>query len=108
MLTPKPVRVFDRENPCSKVDLHLCFYPQGRYKDRAVVEARGEIGINAIKYLKKQGYANAVETAGVEYWTLSEEGKSWLAEGLKRHLELHPEDKSRLPSATRARPRPSR
>lgn len=94
-INAKPVKVFSREEPCTKVDLHNCFYLGGGAPlSRAVVEARGEIGLNAIKYLKREGYAIEHETDGVDYWTLTPEGVEWLRKGLARHLELHPADAS--------------
>lgn len=104
-ITPKPVKVFSREEPCTKVDLHNCFYPQGLVARRAVVEARGEIGLNAIKYLKREGFARAYEDRGVDYWQLTPEGVAWLSKGLARHLELHPEDRERV---NRVRSSPTR
>lgn len=95
-VNPKPVRVFTRDGECTKVDLYNCFVQQGRYCSRPVVEARGEIGINAIKYLKKKGYALEHELEGVDCWTLTKDGREWLDKGLRRHLELHPEDQGKV------------
>lgn len=93
-ITPKPVRVFTREEPCSKVHLFNCFTAPSGYRPRAVVEARGEIGINAIKYLIREGYAECFEGAGVDWWKLTADGESWLTQGLVRYLEIHPEQRS--------------
>lgn len=93
-IVPKPVKTFTRDDPCTKVDLHNCFVSGDSYRPRAVVEARGEIGVNAIKYLLREGYAVAEERGGVEYWELTENGHEWLRKGLARHLELHPGDAS--------------
>ncbi|ALT58077.1 hypothetical protein FDG94_gp084 [Pseudomonas phage SM1] len=93
-----PVRVFTRERPCDKVDLYLCFTNGGgAYVPRAVVEARGEIGLNAIKYLKKNGLAVQFESGSVDYWQLTPPGEQWLQEGLARFLELHPDAAARIP-----------
>lgn len=99
-LNPKPIRVFSRDEECTKVDLHNCFYLDGTSPvRRAVVEARGEIGVNAIKYLKKKDYAEQYEAEGVDWWELTEEGQEWLKSGLARHLELHPEDAGKVTRA---------
>lgn len=95
-ITPKPVKVFTREDPVTKVTLHNCFYRGGVYVPRAVVEARGEIGLNAIKYLKKNYLALQEERGTHEYWILTRLGEEWLTEGLARHLELHPGDRVKL------------
>lgn len=91
-ITPKPVKVFSREEPCTKVDLFNCFSRGGVYVPRAIVEARGEIGVNAIKYLVKKDLAEITEEGNVAYWVLTDEGETWLSEGLARHLVLHPLD----------------
>lgn len=93
-LTPKDVKVFTREDPCTKVDLFNCFTAPSGFRPRAIVEARGEIGVNAIKYLIREGYAEAFSGAGVDWWKLTEEGELWLTEGLRRYLELHPDQVS--------------
>jgi hypothetical protein len=93
-INPQPVKVFTREDPCTKVHLFNCFNAPSGFRPRAVVEARGEIGINAIKYLLRQGYAEAFEGAGADWWKLTAEGEQWLTTGLQRHLELHPEERS--------------
>lgn len=111
-ITPKPVKVFSREEPVTKVDLHNCFYQGGKFVPRAVVEARGEIGLNAIKYLKKQGLATAYEGVNVDWWQLTAEGETWLRDGLKRHLEIHPDqthlvrEMPRVASPVRRRQKP--
>lgn len=93
-IMPKDVKVFTRDDPCTKVDLFNCFQAPSGYRPRAVVEARGEIGVNAIKYLLREGYAEAFEEAGVSWWKLTRDGEAWLTEGLRRHLELHPDHAS--------------
>lgn len=98
-IKPKDVRVFTREDPVTKVHLFNCFTAPSGFRPRAVVEARGEIGVNAIKYLLKQEYAEAFESKGVDWWKLTEEGETWLTEGLRRHLEIHPEQASLVAGA---------
>lgn len=112
-IVPQEPRVFTREEPCDKVHLYLCFFDHARRtpRRRAKVEARGEIGLNAIKYLKREGLAREYEEDDVDWWELTGKGVDWLVKGLARHLELHPEDASRMPGAkpsARARPRPVR
>lgn len=105
----KPVKVFTREDPCTKVDLHNCFYLGGsKPLSRAVVEARGEIGLNAIKYLKREGYAIEHEVEGIDRWTLTPEGVQWLVKGLARHLELHPGDSALVMRARTGQAAPAR
>lgn len=88
-----PVKVFTRDNPCTKVDLHNCFVgPDGKYRRRAVVEARAEIGENAPKYLLKQNFAVYRTEKNIDYYELTEAGKAWLKTGLDGHLRRHPDD----------------
>lgn len=91
-ITPKQTRVFTREQPVTKVELWNCFNKGGRFVRRAMVEARGEIGLNAIKYLVREGLAFKYEESSVDWWELTPEGHEWLEKGLARHLELHPGD----------------
>lgn len=86
--TPKH---FTKDNPCTKVDLHNCFYRGGRYVNRPVVEAKTEIGENAPKYLIRENLVVVREIAGVDTYVLTPEGDSWLRTGILRYLALHPE-----------------
>ena len=83
--------VFDRANPCSKVELQNCFFKRGAYVSRRLVEAQTIIGVNAPKFLMRQGYAVLQTERGVDYYALTKEGRDWLSTGILRYLELHPE-----------------
>lgn len=86
-----PVAKFTRDNPCTKVHLHNCFYKGGKYIPRPVVEAKSEIGENAPKYLIREGYATIRLIDGVDYYVLTEDGDNYLRNGIQRYLTLHPE-----------------
>jgi len=90
-LQPQPVREFTREEPCTKIDLWNCFASPSGFRKRAIVEARGIIGVNAIKYLLREGYAIQDEMGGVAYWELTPDGEQWLLKGTTRYVEIHPE-----------------
>lgn len=92
----KPVKQFTRDNPCTKVDLWNCFRAASGFVRRPVVEARGEIGLNAPKYLLREGYAMTYTVQGIDYYELTDTGKDWLTRGLTKHLEKHPEDRKRV------------
>lgn len=101
----KPVKVFTRENPCTKVDLWNCFRRGAGFVKRAVVESRGEIGLNAPKYLLREGFTRAFEQEGIDYIELTPHGEQWLTDGLERHLKKHPGDRRKcrdLPGAVPA------
>jgi DNA-binding PadR family transcriptional regulator len=86
------VAKFTREAPCTKVHIWRAFRRAGKYPAVSVVEARSIIGLPASKYLVKQGYVSTSSLKGVDYYRMSPEGIQWLEKGLRRHLELHPED----------------
>ena len=88
----KPTRVFTKDAPCTKVHLWNAFIGANGLRKLAVVHSRGEIGLNAPKYLKNNGYIVVLEEKGVEYYEWTPEGEVWLRKGLLRHLELHPEE----------------
>ena len=84
-------RVFTKDDPCTKVELHNCFYRNGQYVERAVVEAKAEIGENAPKYLLKMGFVLAQTRRWVDYYVPTDSGREWLKQGIQRYLVLHPE-----------------
>lgn len=99
-------KVFTRANPCTKVEIHNCFYKEGGgYQPRSVIEARTEIGLNVPKYLTREGYATLELRRGVDYLILTPEGEQWLTDGLTRQLELHPERRLDCKGLAVARPR---
>ena len=83
--------VFTKENPCSKVELHNCFYRGGKYVARPVVEARTVIGVNAPKFLIREGYVIQNSIKGVDFYCPTPAGREWLEKGIARYLGLHPE-----------------
>lgn len=87
----KPTRVFTKDAPCRKVDLWNCFINPTGLGLVLVVASRGKIGLNAPKYLRKKEFVGVATISGAEYYGLTDEGKKWLTDGLKRELELHPE-----------------
>jgi hypothetical protein len=84
-------KVFTRENPCTKIDLHNCFYSSGAYRPRKVIEARMEIGLNAPKYLIREGYVTERHYEGADWYCPTPEGDAYLRNGILRFLVLHPD-----------------
>lgn len=101
----KAAKVFTRENPCTKIDLHNAFWLGGRYADQPVVRAKQIIGDNAPKYMLKKGYIEQTLRDGVDWYIVTDEGRTWLSEGLARHLELHPEQAHLVARGTAQTPR---
>lgn len=112
MATDFTPRRFDRENPCTKVELHNCFFDGIRYRPRRVIEARTIIGENAPKFLLREGYALVTTQAGADFYTLTPDGDAWLRKGIARYLELHPERLQDVqhppPGFGRSRPAPAK
>ena len=96
MAVIKPVRVFTRENPCTKIELFNCFTGEFGYVRRPVVEARGEIGENAPKYLLQKNYCVYRTDKGIDYYELTQAGEEWLTKGVAAHVGRHPDDYSKL------------
>lgn len=88
--------VFTRESPCTKVHIWNCFRQGGKFVSVPVVHAQSIIGVNTPKYLLREGYATAVARKGIDYYTLSRAGESWLQSGVIKHLQRHPSDQSLL------------
>lgn len=108
-IIPLPVKTFTKENPCTKVDIHNTFATATGYARSPVVTARGIMGINAVKYLKREGLVVEVTDGAVDYWQLTPDGEAWLKKGLERHLELHPEEAARVKfPVTKAKASPRR
>ena len=84
-------KVFTRDSPCTKIDLHNCFYRNMRYAAIPVIEAQTIIGKNAPKYLLAKGFITLQTTKGVDFYAPTAKGDAWLREGVLRFLELHPE-----------------
>lgn len=87
----KAAKIFTRENPCTKVDLHNCFYSKGAYVNRKLVDAKMVIGDNAPKYLVREGYIEQRLIEGADWYVVTIAGKAWLRAGILRYLQLHPE-----------------
>lgn len=99
----KEARKFSREQPCTKVEIHNCFFDGRQYTKRPVVEVKMEVGDNVPKYLVREDYVSFVLLAGVDYYELTVDGEEWLRAGLKRYLELHPERASDVVQAATGR-----
>jgi len=87
----KAPRLFTRDDPCTKIDLHNAFWRDGKYQDTPVVDARAVIGLNAPKYLLREGFIQERSIGGVDWYVVTWKGKAWLRSGIIRFLELHPE-----------------
>lgn len=83
------VAKFTRDAPCTKVHLWNCFGGEGPVP---VVDAKAIVGENAPKYLLREKYITQTSRAGVDYYSITKDGREWLTTGVRRYLALHPED----------------
>ncbi len=83
--------VFTKDNPCTKVEIWNAFFSEGKFRATPVVVARTIIGINTPKYLLREGFIFEQLIGGVDYYCVTEDGASWMRNGILRYLELHPE-----------------
>ena len=93
---PLPVKVFTRDEPVTKVHMANAFWNGKQFIPRAIVQTRGIIGLNAPKYLIREGLARIVTAQDVDMLELTPSGQRWLTEGLAKHLKRHPEQAADL------------
>lgn len=84
------VKVFTRENPCTKLDIWNCFRARTGFVKVPVVEAQAQIGANVPRVMEREGRLEKAEARGVEYYVLTAEGEEWLSTGFARYLKNHP------------------
>ena len=92
----KAAKKFTRDSPCTKVDIFNAFRAAAGYPPRPVVEAKSVCGDNSVKYLVRENYLRAFTAGGVDFYQLTQDGIAWLERGIRRHIELHPEDATHL------------
>lgn len=63
----KAAKRFSKDSPCTKVEIHNCFFDGHRYNKRPVVDAKMEIGDNVPKYLAREEFVKTITMSGVDY-----------------------------------------
>ena len=89
------VKVFTRDNPCTKLDVWNCFRGSRGFRRVQVDEAHSIVGLNAPRNMLKNGYITIVEHRQSEYYALTASGVKWLSSRFKKYLERHPNDRKR-------------
>lgn len=84
------IKRFTKDNPCTKIDIWNCFYGKRGFIKVSVVEARSKIGVNAPRVMEGNAYLVRKNAATMDYYELTELGKEWLVNGVKRYLKNHP------------------
>lgn len=85
------VRVFSKDNPCSKLDLWKCFYhPKAGFVRVPIAIAHAAIGLNAPRGMMAKARLYRVESNGKEVYGLTPEGEQWLIAGIRAYVKNHP------------------
>jgi hypothetical protein len=84
------VRVFSKTNPCSKLDLWLCFKATRGFSDIQVDQAHALIGKNAPRVMERKGYLRVVRGSATDSYQLTAEGQKWLLLGIRCYAKNHP------------------
>lgn len=91
-MKPQP-RVFDRDQPCTKLEIWNCFRAPRGFKRVQVDKAKAEIGANAPRAMLRNNYLETYTENGVEYYQLTEIGIEWLRLKFINYLRNHPENR---------------
>jgi hypothetical protein len=84
------VKIFDRENPCTKLDIYNCFRGRRGWLSVQVDVAHSDIGINAPRVMERDGKIVKVKTAKGDFYELTDYGMEWLDKGIRSFLRNHP------------------
>lgn len=93
------VKQFSRDQPCTKLEIWNCFKGRRGWRRVQVDIAHSKVGINAPRYMLKQGYLTVGENRQVEYYSVTRKGQDWLWTKFRSYLINHPEDRSRAINA---------
>lgn len=91
------VRVFTKDQPCTKKELWECFRGRRGFRKVQVAEAQSVIGKNAPKNMLRNGYAEVVSHRRAEYYQLTDKGQEWLQKGILSFAKRHPEVAEQIP-----------
>lgn len=84
------VKVFTRQQPCTKADIWQCFWVNGRFATVQVDQAHAIIGKNVPRVMERNGYLINKTTARDDSYYLTPEGQSWLRKGIESYVKNHP------------------
>lgn len=90
------VKVFTRDNPCTKADLWRCFRTATGFDMVPVPIAHSIIGVNAPRGLEAKGRLTVEKRHQSDSYCLTQEGEQWLLEGMQRYLKNHPSEISKV------------
>ena len=89
-MKPEPAR-FTKSEPCTKLEIWKAFRTRRGFAAVQIDAAHAIIGLNAPRYLKREGYLVKVDRGDKEMYVLTEDGKDWLLNGMLNFIIRHPE-----------------
>jgi len=89
------VKVFSRDEPCTKLNIWNAFKGVRGWKRVQVDVAHSIVGLNAPKNMLSNSYIEKGVKGAEEYYYLTEIGKEWLTIKFRNYLLTHP-DKRKL------------
>lgn len=91
------VKVFTKDNPCTKVDIWNCFRGPMGFTLIQVDRAHSIIGKNAPRVMLKNGYIERrAGKMGQDLYLMTSKGREWLIQGIASHLRRHPGDAAKM------------
>lgn len=90
------VRVFSKENPCSKRDVWECFRGPNGFQRVQVSTAHSMIGINVPRVMERNGHLVKNATPQGDFLTLTPGGRDWLERGIRAYVRNHPAERSEV------------
>lgn len=90
------VRVFTRDNPCTKRDLWACFRGPMGFRRVQVIVAQSQIGANAPRVMERNGHLVRNNTPQGDFYTLTDSGREWLTKGINAYVKNHPAERAEI------------
>lgn len=91
------VKVFSKDNPCTKRDLWVCFRDARGFRKVQVAQAHSVIGVNAPRVMERNGYLVKETYRSAEWYVLTAEGEAWLLRGINSYVKNHPSERPSIP-----------
>lgn len=85
------VKVFTRDNPCTKKDIWECFTHNGKFRDMTVPEAQAIIGKNVPRVMERNGHLIVIHDPKADRYRLTGSGQQWAINGINAFLKNHPQ-----------------
>lgn len=87
------VKVFTKEQPCTKLDIWNCFRFGNSFGSVQVGIVHSKIGVNVPRVMERNGHLTkqtVVARAGGLHYALTPSGEEWLERGFRSYLRNHP------------------